>query len=121
MKRRKTPGWWGLYVIAPVALGLLLLANRAQWLGEGGHTAVTIGIVLLACGLAWLWSEKHDELMGAQGIDAQAEEQALSERGIRPGSLAPSITARQANYRQVMLASRYDGFAEERAGDQARH
>jgi hypothetical protein len=117
MKRRKSSGWWSLYIIAPAALGLLILANRMQWLGEAGDTLVMLGTVLLACGLAWLWSEKHADLLGSQGADAQAEAQALSERGIPPGSLAPSISARQAHYRQVMAASRvpvsrYDGPAD---------
>jgi hypothetical protein len=47
MKRRKSPRWWGLYIVAPVSLGLLF----------------------------------------------------------RPGSLAPSLSARQAHYRRVMLVS----------------
>jgi len=107
MKRRKSSGWWGLYILVPVTLGLLLLADRAPGHGDTWHTLVTIGIVLLACGLAWLWSERNADLVGAQGVDAQAEGKSLSERGIRPGSLAPSLTARQAHYRQVMPVSRY--------------
>ena len=107
MKRRKSPRWWGLYIVAPVALGLLLVADGATGHGETWHTLVSIGIAVLACGLAWLWSERNADLVGAQGVDAQAEGKSLSERGIRPGSLAPSLTARQAHYRQVMPVSTY--------------
>jgi hypothetical protein len=107
MKRRKSPRWWGLYIVAPVSLGLLFVADGAPGHGETWHTVVSIGVAVLACGLAWLWSERNADLVGSQGVDAQAEEKVLSERGIRPGRLAPSLTARQAHYREVMPVFTY--------------
>jgi hypothetical protein len=95
--------WWGLYLFAAVIAALLYADSRAR-LSPAIHTLVLIAIIVGAASLAWSWSESHADLLGSQGIDAKAEAYALADQGVDTHDLAPSLTARQAGYRQVMLA-----------------
>ncbi len=109
MLRKPRMGWGGLYLLGVLA-GLLLYGIAKAPVGTVWHTLALIVLIVAACGLALRWSEGHADLMGSQGVDAQAEEQALQMNGIEPGRLAPSLTARQARYRQVMLAHDHTSY-----------
>ncbi len=102
MKSRRQRPWSGLYLLG-LAIGALLYLDARVHLGPTAHTVALIAIIVGAVGLAWRWSESHPDLVGSQGADAQAEAQALAAMGIDPDSVAPSMTARQAQYRQIMF------------------
>ncbi len=103
MKQSKGRSWLGLYALIPVTTGLLYAAFSAR-VAPALHVAMLIAIVVVVPLLALGWSERHADLLGAEGVNARAEEDALKAAGIRAGRFAPSQTARQAQYRRVMLA-----------------
>jgi hypothetical protein len=107
MKGIRKRRWWGLYVVILCTMLALLAVDRASGHGEVWHEVLSLAIVMIACGLAWLWIERNAERVGSQGVDAQAKAQVLAGQGIKPGRLAPSISARQAHYRHVMLVAPY--------------
>jgi hypothetical protein len=82
---------------------LLYLVHRAR-VGETVQDILLAAVVICVLVLALLWSEKHADLMGSEGVNALAEEESLTGAGITDGRLAPSLTARQAHYRRIMLA-----------------
>jgi hypothetical protein len=103
MKRGRRGSWWGLYALIPVTALLLVLADKVR-VGEPLHQILLIAVVVVVAVLALLWSERHADLLGSEGVDAQAEASELAETGIASGRFLPSITARQAHYRQVMFS-----------------
>jgi hypothetical protein len=107
MNRNQRRTWWGLYALAPITVGLLAVAARVQ-VGAVLHKVFYAVIIVAVSALAWLWSETHANLMGAEGVNAQAEEQVLATAGTQDGRFAPSLTGRQAHYRSVMLSGRID-------------
>ena len=107
MKRTKKGSWWGLYALIPITVTLLYLAHRAR-VEQSVHVILLVAIVIGVPALALLWSEKHADLMGSEGVDARAEEESLVAAGITAGRFAPSLTARQAHYRRMMLPKATD-------------
>ncbi len=103
MRQSKRGSWWGLYALIPLTAILLVLAARAK-MGEPLHRILLLAIVLAVAALAFLWSEQHADLIGSQGVDAEAEESQLGSAGIEAGRFAPSLTPLQAHYRQVMFS-----------------
>ncbi len=113
VRRSNRGSWRGLYALIPLTAILLLLAARLKLRGPL-HQILLVGVVLVVAVLAFLWSEGHADLMGSEGADAEAETSELSAAGIEPGRFAPSITALQAHYRQVMFSRHSPGITEGR-------
>ncbi len=105
MKRRQRGSWWGLYALGLLTAVLLYASARVRW---AGHRVLPLAIILVAGYLAWLWAEKHADLVAAEGANARAEEDSLIAAGYAPGRWAPSLTARQANYRTIILSGEID-------------
>jgi hypothetical protein len=103
MHGSKRGSWWGLYALAALTVGLLYAAARVH-VGEVLHKVLYVAIILVVTTLAWLWSETHANLLGAEGVNAQAEKAALAATGVEAGRYAPSRTATQAHFRSIMLA-----------------
>lgn len=103
IRRSKSASWWGLYALIPLTALLLVLAARVK-MGEAVHQMLLVAIVVVVAVLAFAWSEQHADLMGSEGVDADAEASELTTAGIEPGRFAPSLTTRQAHYRRVMFA-----------------
>jgi hypothetical protein len=87
----------------PISVVLLYLVYRVRG-GQALHAILLVAVAICVPLLALLWSEKHRDLMGAEGANALAEEDALRTAGIPAGRFAPSLTERQAHYRMTMLA-----------------
>ena len=107
MKRSTRGSWWGLYALVPVSAALLYIVATVK-VGETARSILLLAVVVAVPTLALLWSERHADLMGAEGVDAQAEKDSLAALGVETRRLAPSLTARQAHYRGVMLARSTD-------------
>ncbi len=103
VKRSKRGSWLGLYALIPFTAILLLLAARLK-VRAPLHQILLVAVVVAVAFLAFLWSEGHADLMGSEGVDAEAEASESGAAGIEPGRFAPSITALQAHYRQVMFS-----------------
>jgi hypothetical protein len=107
MRRKEAKTWWGLYALVPIAGALLYIVARVHT-GETLHLILVAAVAVGAAIFALRWTEGHADLMGSQGVDARAEEDALADAGIEPGRFAPSVNLQQAHYRQVMLAHKAD-------------
>ena len=105
MKRSKRESWWGLYALIPVTAMLLYVSYRVR-VGATLHAILLVAVAVVVAVLTLLWLGKHADLVASEGVDAQAEEDSLASAGITPGRLAPSLTARQAHYRRIMVAGR---------------
>ncbi len=103
IRRSNRGSWRGLYALIPLTAILLFLAARLK-LRAPLHQILLIAVVVAVAVLAWLWSEGHADLLGSEGVDAEAEASELRAAGIEPRRFAPSITALQAHYRQVMFS-----------------
>jgi hypothetical protein len=102
MNQRKQGSWWGLYTLLPLTLALLVVAAKVP-MGHTLHQILLALIVVVVAILAWQWTERHATLMGADGVNAQAEEETFASAGFEPGRFAPSLTKTQAQYRSVMF------------------
>jgi hypothetical protein len=61
--------WWGLYLLAPLSAGLLYLdgdihANLRM------HEFLAMAAVVILCGLALFWTERHADIVESEGVDA---------------------------------------------------
>ncbi len=99
MDKQLRSGWWGLYALLPVTLMLLYAAHMVR-VSETLHQILLAAIAIVIAGLALSWIEKHQDLISSEGIDAVAEQDSLGAMGIPAGRLVPSLTARQASYRE---------------------
>jgi hypothetical protein len=107
MKRSTRGSWWGLYALVPISVALLYVAATVK-AGETVHLILLSAVSVAVPILGLLWSERHADLMGSEGVDARAEEESLAATGVETRRLAPSLTARQAHYRGIMLARSAD-------------
>ncbi len=107
MKRINKGSWWGWTALFPMTFVLLYMAATVH-VGAALHRILLITVIVFIAILALLWTEKHADLMGSEGADAQAEGESLTAAGVEPGQFAPSLTVRQANYRSVMLSRAVD-------------
>ncbi len=115
IRRNKRGSWRGLYALIPLTAILLLLAARLK-VGASLHQLLLVAIVVVIAVLALLWSEGNADLLGSEGVDADAEASELGAAGIEPGRFAPSITTSQAHYRQVMFSRHSPEITEGRRG-----
>ncbi len=107
MKRINRGSWWGWTALFPTTFVLLYIAATLH-VAAALHRILLITVIVFVAILALVWSEKHTDLMGSEGADAQAEQEALAAAGCEPGRFAPAQTARQAHYRSIMLVRSVD-------------
>ncbi len=68
MRESRRFGWWGLYALIPLMIGLMVLDDVVP-MTETGHLVLLAVIVLVTCGLAVAWTERNVRLVETDGLD----------------------------------------------------
>ncbi len=66
---RREARWWSLFMLVPLMVVLMLLDDDAP-LTQAMRMILLGLIMVIICGLAWRWVERHHNLVEREGADA---------------------------------------------------
>lgn len=83
MRKQRNMGWWGLYALFPLLIGLMVLDETIP-VSETWHNILLIGIIFLISYLALAWVERNPRLVERSGIDSPVTYRIVRGEAFRP-------------------------------------